>query len=104
VEGVSRFPHFSSMNPLMSCHGYCFIIHVHFGSCSGRLWHSVASGLELLVCWAYMSIEMFVGYVRIILFLSLMLSRGGLFVVLNIMLCPFLEILSKGESTLHPCT
>jgi hypothetical protein len=50
LMGVLGFPLFSSMNPSVSCHGYCLTRHVHFGGWSVGFAHTGTIGLNFFLC------------------------------------------------------
>ena len=77
-NGVCGFFLLLMTHPSKSCHGYCLTPHVQFNVCSGWKWHVGIVGLVLIDCWAYISLAISSRLVRMLLFLSIMQSRGGI--------------------------
>jgi hypothetical protein len=83
-SGVGEFPLFPSVKPSMSCHRYCFAAHVNLILCLFWYWHNGITDFKFCICWACISFAMSMGCLSMLLFLSFVLSRGGLDASLNI--------------------
>ena len=88
-SGLCGFPLLSMTYPSISCHGYCLTLHVQFSGCSGWKWHVGTVGLLLIDCWAYISLAISSGLVRMLLFLSIIQSNGGIYLFLKTFLFIF---------------
>ena len=93
-RGVWGFPRLSMINPSISCQGYCLTPHVHWVGWFGKKWQVGTVGRLLMDYYICISFAMSSGLVKMLLFLSVMQSNGGVSKILKTFLFIFFGLIS----------
>ena len=100
LVGVLGFLLYSSMNPSVSCHGYCLTRHVHFGGWSVGYIQTSTVGLKIFLCCMCISCAISSRCVSMSLLLFLIQSMLCMF-------CPLKRVLHmftcRKRGPMQPC-